>query len=84
MPVCRVGVPCDGPAPGVTLTFSRAGIVRTVRTDTQGAYQIALPPGTYSVTTDSRPFGVTPRPAAVHVRAGHWDRIAFTIDTGIR
>jgi hypothetical protein len=83
-PVCRVGIPCDAPAPGVVLTFSRTGVVRKVRTDQTGAYRIALPPGVYSVTTSLRPFGRTPRPARVHVRAGHWDKIAFAIDTGIR
>jgi Carboxypeptidase regulatory-like domain len=83
-PVCKVGVPCEAPAGGVTLTFSRAGVVRETRTDQQGSYRIALPPGIYAVTTSSKPFGRTPRPARVHVRAGHSDRIAFTIDTGIR
>lgn len=83
-PVCKVGVPCDAPAAGVTLTFSRAGVVRQTKTDQQGAYRIALPPGAYSVRTSSKPFGATPRPARVHVRAGHSDRIVFRIDTGIR
>ena len=84
MPVCRVDVPCDGPAPNVILTFSGTGLVRKTQADEHGAYRIGLPPGIYSVRTNSRPFGVTPRPARVHVRAGHWDTIVFTIDTGIR
>ena len=83
-PVCRVGVPCDAPARNVILTFSRPGLVRETRTDEQGAYRIGLPPGIYSVRTNSKPFGQTPRPARVHVRAGHVDKIVFTIDTGIR
>src|SRR4051812_41532377 len=83
-PVCREGVPCDAPAPGVVLTFSRAGAARRVRTDPKGLYRIALPPGTYSVATNLRVFGRTPHPARVRVRAGHWDRIVFSIDTGIR
>jgi len=84
MPVCREGVPCDAPAPGLVLAFSRAGVVRKTRTDAKGAYRIALPPGAYSVTTSLRLFGRTPRPARVRVRAGHWDRIVFSVDTGIR
>jgi hypothetical protein len=83
-PVCMMGVPCDAPAAGVTLTFSRAGAVRETRTDQRGTYRIALPPGIYAVTTSSKPFGHTPRPARVHVRAGYSDRIVFMIDTGIR
>jgi hypothetical protein len=83
-PVCRIGVPCDAPAPKVILTFSRASLVRKTQTDQQGAYRIGLPPGIYSVGTNSRPFGQTPRPARVHVRAGHVDKVVFTIDTGIR
>jgi hypothetical protein len=83
-PVCRAGVPCDARAPNVTLTFSRAGLARKTRTDQQGAYRIGLPPGIYSVRTNSKPFGQTPHPATVHVRAGHNDKIVFTIDTGIR
>ena len=83
-PVCREGIPCDGPAPGVVLAFTRAGVIRKVRTDSKGLYRIALPPGTYSVTTSMRPFGRTPRPARVRVRAGHWDTIVFSVDTGIR
>jgi hypothetical protein len=83
-PVCRAGVACDAPAPNVILTFSRAGLVRKTRTDQQGAYRIGLPQGIYSVRTNSKPFGQTPNPARVHVRAGHTDKLVFTIDTGIR
>ena len=84
MPVCREGVACDAPASNVILTFSRAGLARETRTDQLGAYRIALPPGIYSVHTNSKPFGQTPHPTRVHVRAGHTDKIVFTIDTGIR
>ncbi len=83
-PVCVVGVPCDAPAAGVTLTFSRTGLLRKTRTDQQGAYRIGLPPGIYSVSTSSKPFGQMPHPARVRVRVAHRDKILFTIDTGIR
>jgi hypothetical protein len=83
-PVCRVGVACDAPAPKVILTFSRTGLVRKTQANEQGAYRIGLPPGIYSVRTNSKTFGQTPHPARVHVRAGHSDKIVFTIDTGIR
>jgi hypothetical protein len=83
-PVCRIGVPCDAPAAKIILTFRRPGLVRTTRTDEQGRYRIVLPAGVYLVRTSARPFGRVPRPANVHVRSGHLDKIDFTIDTGIR
>jgi len=83
-PVCRVGTPCSAPA-YVELVFTRAG-ARPSRTHTtrSGAYRILLRPGIYAVTTSLVGPGHTPKPAHVHVRAGHVDRLAFTIDTGIR
>jgi Carboxypeptidase regulatory-like domain len=83
-PVCRAGVPCTAPAAKVELTFTRAGVVRATRTDAHGAYRLALAAGIYTVATSSAGFPSGPRPARVHVRTGHFDRIDFTIDTGIR
>lgn len=87
-PVCRAGTPCDAPAL-VTLAFSArraaGGSVYWFRTDKNGRYRIALPPGIYAVTTGQKQPAIGRiRPRFVHVRAGHWDRIDFFIDTGIR
>ena len=84
MPVCRADVPCDGPA-RVMLVFTRAGkVAARARSDAGGHYRVALPPGYYVVSTDPRiGFGVI-RPLNVHVRKSHFDRINFSIDTGIR
>jgi len=87
-PVCQVGQPCDAPAQ-VTLLFSRTTATGTLlspaRSKATGAYRIGLTPGYYTVTTKER-IGIRHniRPSRVHVRAGHWDRINFFIDTGIR
>ena len=90
-PVCQQGVPCDAPAQ-VTLAFSKTtpagaatGTKAVVRTDTQGRYRIALDPGYYDVRATKK-VGMSrlPRPHAVHVRRGHWDRINLFFDTGIR
>ncbi len=83
-PVCRVGVPCSAPAPGVVLSFSGAGVVRETRSAGDGHYAITLPPGTYTVRTSSKPFGVVPQPTRVRVPAGAARMVDFTIDTGIR
>ena len=84
-PVCRNDVPCQAPASGVTLRFSRSGTrTRSVRTNGEGTYRILLPAAIYTVSTDQPSFGKTPSPRRVKVRLGHVDRLDFLIDTGIR
>lgn len=59
-------------------------VVAHGRSDGDGRYRIAIPPGYYAVRTQQKiGFGVI-RPLHVHVRAGHFDRLNFSIDTGIR
>ena len=84
-PVCRAGVPCDAPI-RVTLVFSRNGTaVARTRATAKGRYRIALAPGFYDVRSlKTIGVGRLPRPHAVHVRSGHWDRIDLRFDTGIR
>jgi hypothetical protein len=84
-PVCRVGVPCDAPAPGVTLVFTRKGHPFRVRTGTGGRFSLPLKAGIYAVRIVPAPTigaGLTPR--AVRVPAGGWARVRLTVDTGIR
>jgi hypothetical protein len=85
MPVCQQGVPCDAPAQ-LTLVFSESGhVIARMKSNEKGRYRIALAPGYYDVRSTVR-IGTTklPRPHAVHVRKGHWDKIDFSFDTGIR
>lgn len=84
-PVCQVGKPCDAPMHG-TLVFARSGrVVARVRPAAGGRYRVALAPGIYDVrATVKIGLFARPRPHAVHVRAGHWDRIDLFFDTGIR
>jgi hypothetical protein len=84
-PVCRAGQACDAPAQ-VTLVFSSAGTdVARTRSSLSGRYRVTLAAGYYAVRTVER-IGIDRniRPRNVHVRAGHVDRLDFTIDTGIR
>ena len=83
-PVCRVDVPCDGPA-RVTLVFSRSGQVRArVRTSAKGRFRVALRPGRYAVRTAER-VGMRPiEPRLVTVPKGRYASVTFHIDTGIR
>ena len=83
MPVCRVGVPCTAPAPGVKLRFSRAGkIVATATTNNRGWYRVVLRAGRYSVGMNSKGDAYGPRSATV--QTGRMTRRDFLIDTGIR
>jgi hypothetical protein len=86
MPVCRIGVPCDEPARGVKLKFSRSGkVIATATTNDRGWYHVTLRAGRYSVSTNSKAAPETrPQPRAVTVQAGLMKRRDFFIDTGIR
>jgi hypothetical protein len=81
-PVCIAEEPCSAPMPGAMIVFSRSGreVART-RTSSNGAYRIALIPGTYSVRVlQARPVD----PATTWVPRGRFRRIDFSVDTGIR
>jgi hypothetical protein len=83
MPVCRIGVPCDAPARGVKLRFSRAGkLVATATTNNRGWYRVVLRAGRYSVGINAKGDAFGPRSATV--RSGRMTRRDFLIDTGIR
>ena len=84
--VCRGPRPVDTGAPSpcaapqsLVFYLSRPGRRYVVRSTANGTYRVALPAGYYRVQL---PFRVGSRlsiirPAAVHVRAGHDDRIDF-------
>ena len=86
MPVCRVGVPCEAPAPGLKLLFYRSGkVVARATTNQRGWYRVALKAGPYTVRTSSRPaFENMLQPRRVRVASGRFKRVDFHIDTGIR
>jgi hypothetical protein len=83
-PVCRVGQPCEAPAAGLRLSFTRAGKTATVLTDAKGFYRLRLAAGAYTVRTNQRPFGTSPDPDRVRVVARQSRRVDFHVDTGIR
>ena len=79
-PVCRAGVPCDRPAAGVTLTFTRTGHTGEATTTAAGTFRIRLVPGIYAVRVDA---GRAFTPHTIRVRAPA-TKLSFAIDTGIR
>jgi hypothetical protein len=84
-PVCVENEPCEEPAVGVVLRFSRAGqVVARAETGAGGAYSIRLRPGTYGVSTPERRVGSTLAPRAARVPRARVARLNFHIDTGIQ
>lgn len=85
-PVCGENDPCDAPASGVVLRFSRAGVVvARATTGSAGGYRVKLRAGRYAVTTSSTPrVGTGVTPSVVRVPRGRVARVDFHIDTGIQ
>jgi hypothetical protein len=85
-PVCRAGMPCNEPASGAVLLFSREGrVAARIRIGATGRYTVRLAAGTYLVRQETAPrigFGI--RPDRVRVVRGTSTRADFFIDTGIR
>lgn len=83
-PVCRISVPCSGPAAYARVTFTGPhGITRTVGADAYGNYWVALRPGRYRVTSTIG-MGVVD-PGTVQARRGaRLTRVDLMLDTGIR
>src|SRR4029450_14047861 len=80
MPVCRVGVPCDAPARGVKLRFSRAGkVAATATTNSRGWYRVVLRAGRYSVGINAKGDAFGAR--TVTARSGRMTRRAFPTAT---
>jgi Carboxypeptidase regulatory-like domain len=61
--------PSTAVVPGATIQVTGNGTARTVKSDGQGRYNLALPPGTYSVRADAKGFVTFSQPA-FNVSAG--------------
>lgn len=86
MPVCREGVPCDGPYAGAAVVVydERGSVLGSAVADEKGAYRVSVTAGRVVVTVDvSGPLPHCSRvPAKVTPRAtAHVD---IDCDTGIR
>jgi hypothetical protein len=86
MPVCIEGRPCDAPAVGVVLVFSKAGRdVKRVTTGTGGRFAFRLEPGVYAVRTARKPvLGNVVTPARFRVTGKGVTTLRLHLDTGIR
>ena len=84
-PVCEEGVSCSAPAGGVTLVFTRVGVVvGRATTAGDGTFRLALAPGGYLVRTVRKWLIGGFASGTVDVRPGRFTRVSLSIDTGIR
>jgi hypothetical protein len=84
-PICQVGDPCEEPAPGVILVFSRSGkVAGRAKSNQSGAYSLKLRPGRYYVRATHTPLAKTLKPTSIRVPRGRFSRITFHLDTGIQ
>jgi len=85
-PICKENEPCEEPARGLVLRFTRAGsVVARIRTSGRGTYSVRLRAGTYAVTTvPRRRVGTGLSPRIVRVPRGRVARRDFHLDTGLQ
>jgi len=84
-PVCRSDDPCEEPAPGILLAFTRDGkVVAQVKTTTLGTYSVRLKAGSYAVRVPGRRIGTGLSPRVVRVPRGRIARVDFHLDTGLQ
>jgi len=84
-PVCREGVRCSAPAPGVVVVALRGGVrVASATTSSAGMYRLALPPGTYVLRAPRLLMSGGHQSRTVRVVKGVFTVMNFSVDTGIR
>jgi len=87
-PVGGPGVPpATSPVAGaeIKLLDAKGVVVATARTDGDGLYRVAVPPGQYRVERGQGFTGATKNlPSLVAVSPGHETRLDILVDTGIR
>ena len=85
-PVCAAEQPCDAPAAGAVLVFSRNGDeVARAKAQADGSYRVRLAAGLYTVRrAASNGIDRKLEPNQVRVKLGRFSHVDFSIDTGIR
>ncbi len=85
-PVCVPEVSCDAPLVASFGVYSDTQQIATFTTDTQGHFEVRLPPGTYLILIMSDSTLVAPgsQPKQVTVLSEGVTTVALLYDTGIR
>ena len=82
-PVCLADDPCEEPARGILLEFTRDGrVVAQVKTTSSGTYSVRLRAGSYTVRVPRQRIGTGLTPRVVRVPRGRTARVDFHLDTG--
>jgi len=83
----KQGVPNSGPLPGVEFVVKKENnaIAASFKTDDQGRFRVALPPGHYTVSRKDWQAAVgNYGPFEVDIAAGQVRKVQWNCDTGIR
>jgi hypothetical protein len=81
-PICRSD-PCEEPARGILLAFTRDGkVAAQVKTTSSGTYSVRLKPGPYTVRVPRQRVGTGLSPRVVRVPRGRIVRVDFHLDSG--
>jgi len=88
-PVEQVGSPCPDRPIATTIDVYTSGtkdLVAQTKSDSNGMFEVSVPPGTYDVVVVSTGAGgfPVPQPTTVTVRAGEFVHIVLEFDSGIR
>lgn len=85
-PVCRVEIPCDAPFAAHFSVLAAGRAVATFRSDSDGRFQVALPPGSFVIVPGPDAPIISPASQTRQVRVDSagvtWVGLEF--DTGIR
>jgi hypothetical protein len=89
-PACPGPVQVDNPCPdqpyqGVLILLDAAGnIAAEIQTNQDGSFQVALPPGTYRITTaPGKMLPVSPA-EEIRVEPGQYTAVQISFDSGMR
>jgi hypothetical protein len=84
-PVCRVDLPCTAPFQSGFQVLRGGQIVARFQSDSEGHFQVHLPPGTYTVSPDdSAPLLTRADAHEVTVGPSGLTHLDLEFDTGIR
>jgi len=86
MPVCQTNVPCDAPFSASFTVQQSTVVVGRFQSDSQGHFEVKLPPGTYRIVPGADAPIISPGSQAkeVEVLPDSITTVQLEFDTGIR